>query len=144
MFHDPDSQWLIRNFEIMSSDPSKAWSFPIGSGSYIPRADIDAADNLVKLSVEVPGIDENNLEVQVTDESVTIRGEKRQEKTKTSGKTFESVERHYGSFERTIALPCKVDSDKAEAKLKNGILTVCIPRVPDEKNEAKKLTIRSE
>lgn len=144
MFHDPDSEWLMRNFDIMSSNPDKSWTFPIGSGSYIPRIDIEAADQMVKLSAEVPGIDEKNLDVTITDDTVSIKGEKREEEVKAPGKSFQSVERHYGSFERTVALPCKVVSDKAEAKLKNGILTVMVPKAQEDKGEAKKLTIRHE
>ena len=144
MFRDPDSDWLLSNFDIMSSDPEKKWVFPLGSGAYIPRVDIDASDEAVKVSAEVPGIDENSLDVTVTDDSVSIKGEKRAEQTQNSSKGFRSVERHYGSFERTIGLPCKVDSDKADATLKNGILTVVIPKGPEGKSAGKRLTIRRE
>lgn len=144
MFHDPDSTWLLRNFDIMSSDPDKKWVFPLGSGEYIPRIDIHAGGQAVKLSAEVPGIDANNLEVTVTADSVSIKGEKREKETQKTAKGFESVERHYGSFERTVSLPCRVDSDKAEATLKNGILTIVIPEVQEPDNKGKKLTIRSE
>ncbi|MBK7748308.1 MAG: Hsp20/alpha crystallin family protein [Candidatus Obscuribacter sp.] len=141
MFKDPDSEWLMRNFDIMSSDPERSWAFPLGTGSYIPRVDIDTTDNLLKLTAEVPGIDEKNLDVTVTDEAVSIKGEKQAEEKKTNSKDFQSIERHYGSFERTVALPCKIDKDKAEAKLKNGILTVTLPRLLEEKSPAKRLTI---
>lgn len=144
MFHDPDSEWLLRNFDIMSSNPDKKWAFPLGSGAYIPRIDVDGADQSVKLSAEVPGIDEKDLDVTVTDDSVLIKGEKQAEETQKSGKGFQSIERHYGAFERVIALPCKVDSDKAEARLKNGVLTVVIPKTRQESSAGKKLTIKRE
>lgn len=144
MFHDPDSEWLLRNFDIMSSNPDKKWDFPLGSGSYIPRIDVDGSDQSVKLSAEVPGIDEKDLNVTVTDDSILLKGEKQAEETQKSGKGFQSIERHYGAFERVIALPCKVDSDKAEARLKNGILTVVIPKAQKEGSAGKKLTIKRE
>jgi HSP20 family protein len=144
MMRDPDSDWLLSNFDIMSSNPGKKWIFPLGSGAYIPRVDIDASGETVKLSAEVPGIDEKNLDVTVNDDSVRIKGEKHGEEAQKASKGFQSVERHYGAFERSIVLPCKVDSDKAEAKLKNGVLTVEVPKVPNEKNEGKKLTIKRE
>lgn len=144
MFHDPDSAWLLRNFDIMSSDPDKKWIFPLGSGEYIPRVDIHARGQTVKLSAEVPGIDAKNLEVTVTDDSVSIKGEKREEQTQQTAKGLDSIERHYGSFERTVTLPCRVDSNKAEATLKNGILTIVIPEVQEPDNKGKKLTIHSE
>lgn len=144
MFHDPDSEWLLRNFDIMSSNPDKKWTFPLGSGSYIPRIDVDASDQSVKLSAEVPGIDEKDLDVTVTNDSVSIKGEKQAEETQKSDKGFQSIERHYGSFERVVALPCEVDSDRAEARLKNGILTVVIPKSQKETSAGKKLTIKHE
>jgi HSP20 family protein len=144
MLHDPDSEWLLRNFDIMSSDPDKKWAFPLGSGAYIPRVDVNTGEQTVQVSAEVPGIDEKNLDVTVTDDTVSIKGEKKDEETQKSAKGFQSIERHYGAFERTIALPCKVDSAKAEAKLKNGILTVVMPKIQEEKTEGKKLTIRRE
>lgn len=144
MFRDPDSEWLLQNFDIMSSNPDKKWTFPLGSGMYIPRVDVNAGDREVQVTAEVPGIDENNLDVTVTDDTLTIKGEKRDENKQRSGNSFQSVERHFGSFVRAVTLPCKVDGDKADAKLKNGILTITVPKVQEEKNEGKKLTIRRE
>jgi HSP20 family molecular chaperone IbpA len=144
MLHDPDSDWLLRNFDIMSSDHDKRWAFPLGSGAYIPRVDVDTTDKSVKLSAEVPGIEEKNLDVKVTDTSVSIKGEKQAEESQKSGTGFQSVERHYGSFERTVILPCKVNSEKAEAHLKNGVLSIVIPKAETVANEGKKLTIRSD
>ncbi len=144
MLHDPDSDWLLRNFDIMSSDHDKRWAFPLGSGAYIPRVDVDTSDQSVKLSAEVPGIDEKDLDVTVTDNSVSIKGEKQAEEARKSGTGFQSVERHYGSFARTVILPCKVCSDKAEARLKNGVLSITIPKAESEAGGGKKLTIRRE
>lgn len=144
MLHDPDSDWLLRNFDIMSSDHDKRWAFPLGSGAYIPRVDVDTSDQSVKLSAEVPGIDEKNLDVTVTDTSISIKGEKQAEETQKSSTGFQSVERHYGSFERTVILPCKVNSNKAEARLKNGVLSIVIPKADSEATGGKKLTIRRE
>lgn len=144
MFHDPDSEWLLRNFDIMSSDPGKKWAFPLGSGAYIPRVDINKSGQSLEVSAEVPGIDEKNLSVEVTDESISIKGEKVASEMQKTGKDFQSIERHYGSFERTITLPCKVDSDRAEARLKNGVLTVLVPMTQKEASSARKLTIMRE
>lgn len=144
MFRDPDSEWLLNNFDIMSSDPDKKWAFPLGSGSYIPRVDIDASNTMVRLSAEVPGIDEKDLDVTVTDDTISIKGEKHADQAQKSANGLQSIERHYGAFERTVTLPCRVNSNKAEAKLKNGILTVSIPKAEDKVAEGKKLTISRE
>jgi HSP20 family molecular chaperone IbpA len=144
MFRDPDSEWLLSNFDIMSSDPERKWSFPLGSGAYIPRVDIDASGPQVKVSAEVPGITEKNLDVSVGDDTVSIKGEKQAETTKKSQDGMQSIERNYGAFERTVVLPCQVDSDKALATLKNGVLTVTAPKKVEEPHNSKKLSIRSE
>lgn len=145
MQRDPDASWMLKNFDVMSSDLDRSWSFPVGSGAYIPRLDTTEQDNQLKITAEVPGIDENNLDVTVTDDSVTIKGDKRDETTQTkTGKSFQSIERSYGSFERTVSLAYRVESDKAQATLKNGILTITVPKSQAEQSDGKKLTIRRE
>jgi HSP20 family protein len=147
MFHDPDADWLIRNFDIMSSNPERSWTFPVGLGAYIPRLDTSETAEDIEITAEVPGIDEKNLDVTVTDDSVTIKGDKKSESTQKAlkeGTGFQAIERSYGSFERTISLPCKVRSENARASLKNGILTVVIPKRQDVQSEGQKLTIKRE
>jgi len=146
MQHDPDASWMLKNFDIMSSDLDRSWAFPVGMGAYIPRLDTTEQGSQIKITAEVPGIDENNLDVTVTDDSVTIKGDKKDEVTQSkSDKSSHSiVERSYGSFERTVSLPCKVESDKAQATLKNGILTITVPKSQVAQTEGKKLTIRHE
>jgi HSP20 family molecular chaperone IbpA len=147
MLHDPDADWILRNFDVITSDPEKCWAFPVGLGAYIPRLDTTETKDDIKITAEVPGIDEKNLDVTVTDDSVTIKGDKKEESTEKDAKQakgLQSIERSYGSFERTIALPCKVDSNNAQAILKNGILTVTVPKTHVADTEGKKLTIRHE
>lgn len=146
MQHDPDASWMLKNFDIMSSDLDRSWSFPVGMGAYIPRLDTTEQENEIKITAEVPGIDENNLDVTVTADSVTIKGDKKDEVTqsKSDKSSLSIVERSYGSFERTVTLPCKVESDKAQATLKNGILTIIVPKSEVAQNQGKKLSIRHE
>ncbi|MBX9877416.1 MAG: Hsp20/alpha crystallin family protein [Candidatus Obscuribacterales bacterium] len=147
MLHDPDADWLMRNFDVMSSNPDKNWAFPVGLGAYIPRLDTSETADTIEITAEVPGIDEKNLDVTVTDDLVTIKGDKKSETTQKAlkdGSGFQAIERAYGSFERTVALPCKVQSENAQASLKNGILTIMIPKKHAPKSEGKKLTIKSE
>lgn len=147
MLHDPDADWLMRNFDVMSSNPDKNWAFPVGLGAYIPRLDTSETADAIEITAEVPGIDDKNLDVTVTNDLVTIKGDKKSETTQKAlkdGTGFQAIERSYGSFERTIALPCKVQSDNAEASLKNGVLTIVIPKNQAAQSEGKKLTIKSE
>lgn len=147
MLHDPDASWILRNFDVMYSDPERSWSFPLGVGAYIPRIDTTESSDAVTISAEVPGMDEKNLDVTVTDDSVTLKGDKKEEiaeKDTKQPQNIRTIERSYGSFERTINLPCKVDSDKAEATLKNGILTITVPKIHVAATEGKKLSIKHE
>jgi HSP20 family protein len=145
MQHDPDAGWMLRNFDVMSSDMDRSWSFPIGMGAYIPRLDTTEQGNEIKITAELPGIDEKDLDVTVNDDSVTIKGDKKDELTKSKGdQSFHAIERSYGAFERTIGLPCKVQTEKAQATLKNGVLTITVPKSELAQNEGKKLTIRRE
>ncbi len=145
MQHDPDASWMLRNFDVMSSDMDRNWVFPIGMGAYIPRLDTTEQDNEIKITAEVPGIEDKDLEVTVNDNSVTIKGDKKDEVTQSkTDKSFNAIERSYGAFERTISLPCKVQSENAQATLKNGVLTITVPKSQLAQNEGKKLTIRRE
>ncbi len=147
MLHDPDADWLMRNFDVMSSNPDKKWAFPVGLGAYIPRIDTSETADAIEITAEVPGIDDKNLDVTVTDDLVTIKGDKKSETTQKAlndGTGFQAVERSYGSFERTVALPCKVQSENAQASLKNGVLTIVIPKSHALQSEGKKLTIKSQ
>ncbi|MBY0356576.1 MAG: Hsp20/alpha crystallin family protein [Candidatus Obscuribacterales bacterium] len=145
MQHDPDASWMLRNFDVMSSDMDRSWVFPIGMGAYIPRLDTTEQGNEIKITAEVPGIDDKDLDVTVNDDSVTIKGDKKDEVTQSKAdKSFHAIERSYGAFERTISLPCKVQSENAQAILKNGVLTITVPKSQLAQTEGKKLTIRRE
>lgn len=145
MQRDPDAGWMLKNFDVMSSDLNRSWAFPVGLGAYIPRLDTSEQGNEIKITAEVPGIDENNLDVTVNDDSVTIKGDKKDEISQSKDdKSFHAIERSYGSFERTISLPSKVQNEKAVAVLKNGVLTITVPKSQEPTNEGRKLTIRRE
>lgn len=147
MLHDPDANWIMRNFDVISSDPDRSWNFPVGLGVYIPRLDTTESDGEIRITAEVPGIDDKDLDVTVTDDAVTVKGDKKMEFNPTDtkqAKGTQTIERAYGSFERTISLPCKVESDKAEATLKNGILTIKVPKSQTNQPLSRKLTIRRE
>lgn len=112
-------------------------------GSYLPRMETIESDKELKITAEVPGIDENHLDVSVRGDTVTIKGQKEVLAT-TDTKAKRAAERRYGTFERTLKLPYQVDSEKAEASLKNGVLTVVVPKLPGQPTEGRKLAIRKE
>ena len=105
-----------------------AWA-AAGSGMLkAPKVDVVDRDKDILIRAEIPGIDRKDLDISVTDNSVTLKGESRQEKREEKGDYYRS-EITQGAFSRTIALPCEVDADKADAKLADGMLEMTIPKV---------------
>jgi HSP20 family protein len=103
-----------------------------------PSVEVNATDNEVRVSAELPGLDEKDVEILVDDGVLTIRGEK---KSETDDKDRGFSERYYGRFERRIALPFEVDEGKAEASFRNGVLTVALPKSPKAEEKAKRIPI---
>ncbi|RME69502.1 MAG: Hsp20/alpha crystallin family protein [Nitrospirae bacterium] len=107
-----------------------------------PKVDMVESDKDYKLTAELPGIEEKDLEVTLDDDNVlTIKGEKKEEK-EDRDKNYYYRERRFGSFVRRIPLPEDIDADKIEAKFKNGVLTLHIPKVASAK-KGKKIEIKS-
>lgn len=98
--------------------------------SWKPTVDIAETETGFEVRAELPGVTENDVHVSVTDNLLTIKGEKRQENAEDS-KNYRRVERRYGSFERRFTLPPKVETDNIKAEFKDGVLTLSIPK-PEE------------
>ena len=94
---------------------------------WAPSADVRETDRELIVTAEVPGLDRDDLDLSITSQGLTIRGEKREE-AETRRKDYQFVERRYGSFVRTVPLPPGLDLDRAEARVKRGVLTVKIPK----------------
>ena len=103
-----------------------------------PSVEVIQSDKDIRISAELPGLDEKDVEVLVDDDVLTIRGEKRAE---TQDKDRRFTERYYGRFERVIPLPFAVEEDKAEASFANGVLTVTLPKSPKAESRAKRIAI---
>lgn len=112
-------------------------------GGYLPRMETSETDKQVKITAEVPGIDENNLNVSVRGDTITVKGHKG-DSSEAKEQNKRTAERCYGTFERTMKLPYQVDGERAEAILKNGVLTVTVPKLPRQQAEGKKIAIRKE
>ena len=95
--------------------------------TWIPRVDINETDKDIILDVELPGLDKKDIKIEVKDSTLTISGERKQEKeTEDSG--CRRVERRYGKFERTFGLPENVKTEKVSAEYKNGVLVLTLPK----------------
>lgn len=121
-------------FERFWRDPwstSFADLMPAGVGVGL-RLNLAESENDVTLTAELPGVDPKDVEISVTDNMLTLSGEKKQEKEEKK-RNYHYVERSFGSFRRSIQLPSSVNPNKVEAAYKNGVLTVTLQKRPDAK-----------
>lgn len=114
---------------------------PALAGGEVPKIDVSETETEVLVSAELPGIDEKDVEVSLSQGVLTIKGEKKLEKEQKE-KNFHRVERSYGSFQRSIPLPCDVEEDKADAAFKQGVLTVKLPKTKAAQ-QSKKIAVKS-
>jgi HSP20 family protein len=107
-----------------------------------PAVDVTESDKAFEISAELPGLDEKNIEVNVANGGLTIKGEKKEEKEEKQ-KGYYVSERSYGSFERFFSLPDGVDADKIEASFKNGVLKVTLPKTAEAQKPSKKIEVKA-
>jgi len=107
-----------------------------------PKIDVAETDKEIEVTVELPGLDEKDVEVTLADGVLTLKGEKKSER-KEEGKGFYLSERSYGSFQRSVALPESVDADKVSAAFNKGVLTVKAPKLPEVQSNVKKIAIKT-
>ncbi len=112
-------------------------------GAFTPQVNMTEDEKSIVVSAELPGLDEKDLEISLSKDSLTIKGEKKEE-TEHKGKEAYYMERSYGSFTRVLPLPKEVDTDKAEASFKKGVLTITLPKAEREKESHKKIKIKAD
>ncbi|MCS3726878.1 Hsp20/alpha crystallin family protein [Bradyrhizobium betae] len=110
--------------------------------SAAPAVDVSESDKAYEITVELPGMDEKDIEVNVANGALTIKGEKKEEKEEKQ-KDYYVSERRYGSFERYFGLPDGVDAGKIEAAFKNGVLKVTLPKTAEAQKPAKKIEVKA-
>lgn len=109
------------------------------SGTFIPELDITEKDNCFELRMDIPGMESKDLDIQVQGNTVTISGQRKEEKEE-KGRTVHRVERRSGSFSRTVTLPCPVTEKEVAAEYTNGVLSVVLPK--SEEARPKKISIK--
>jgi HSP20 family protein len=106
-----------------------------------PASAASSNDDAYTISIELPGVSEDDVELSLSDGSLTIRGEKKTEQEK-KGDTWYFSERQYGAFSRTFQLPADADGSKASANMKDGVLQISIPKLAlEDKNKTQKIAI---
>ena len=105
-----------------------------------PSVEISDDEKEIKVTAEVPGLEEKDIEVLLGDGVLTLKGEKRSE---TEDKDKQFSERFYGRFERRIPLGYEVQEDKVDAQFRNGVLTVSLPKSEQAQSQVKRIAIKS-
>lgn len=108
-----------------------------------PKVDVAETDTEIKVSAELPGLEEKDIEVSLGSDLLTIKGEKKAE-TQERLLSYHISERAYGSFSRSIALPAGIDANAVSAAFKNGVLTITIPKTQEAVKEAKRIAVKTE
>lgn len=111
-------------------------------GFFRPQIDICGDDNCYEISLDVPGLKEDELSLEVKGDVLTIKGSK-EERSEDKDKHYYRVERSYGSFQRTLALPDDANADEIKANLDKGVLKLEIPRRGDAQKDVRRITISS-
>jgi HSP20 family protein len=110
------------------------------SGSFVPAVDVYEDEHKVTLKLEVPGVKQDDLDVQVENNTLTIRGERKFEKEEKE-ENFQRIERRYGSFSRSFTLPNTIDTDSVNANYENGVLKVELAKREEAKPKQIKVGI---
>jgi HSP20 family protein len=109
-------------------------------GAVNPPIDLSETPDSIIVRAEIPGIDANDVSVSITGDTLTIKGEKKQEK-EDPNENYHQVERTYGPFSRSVRIPVQVQTDKVTASYKKGILHITLPKVPEAKSQTIKINV---
>jgi HSP20 family protein len=121
-------RWPVRSSGLMES----SWS---------PAVDVfDSKDNIM-VKADIPGLRKEDIDIAVHGDTLTIRGEKKEEK-ETKDKNYVKTERFYGSFNRALTLPSEVDAGKVKASYKEGVLEITLPKKEDAKPKQIKVDVQ--
>jgi HSP20 family protein len=107
--------------------PTMGWPTTGRTTELMPNMDVAETDNEIEITAELPGLEEKDVQVNVADNVLTIKGEKKSEKEQKD-KNYRMFERSYGSFARTLELPAGINPDNIKASLVNGVLKVTVPK----------------
>ena len=108
------------------------WDEFEGVGAWAPKLDFSETKDAFVVKAEVPGVEQKDISVQIQNQVLTLKGEKHKEKEEKDEK-YHRVERSWGAFTRTLALPMGVETEKVSATFKDGLLTIKLPKAPGAK-----------
>jgi len=137
LFNDPFFRDPIAGF----GDPDR-WFGDFSPSRFRPSVDVSDEDDALLVSAELPGLGKDDVDIQLQDDVLTIRGEKRNTAESRERGVYRT-ERSFGYFQRSIPLPGDLDYEGAEATFDSGVLTVRFPKLPESKEKTKSIPIRT-
>jgi HSP20 family protein len=117
---------------------SADWNGEWLRGVMVPSIDVTEGDNTLQVRMDVPGVNPEEINIEVTGNTLRVSGERKEEKEE-KGKTYHRVERRSGSFARSLTLPCAVKDDKVSAESHEGVLTITLPKTEESKTHKVKV-----
>jgi HSP20 family protein len=115
---------------------------PMRSMEFLPRVDETEDEKAYYVNIDLPGMDEKDVDISVTDRVLTIRGEKKEEE-EDKGKDVYRRERSYGSFRRMLQLPGEVDQSKIEASFSKGVLRISLPKTAEAREKVRHIPVKA-
>lgn len=141
LFDAFEAPWSFHPFASRLFDVDPGWRLRMPVGPAMPATDLVEHDKEFEITAELPGMEEKDIEINVTRDMLTVKGEKREEKEEKK-KDYYMSERSYGSFHRSFRLPDGVDRDKIDAKYEKGVLTITLPKTTEAQKQERKIPIK--
>ena len=123
-------------------EPTRLWRSTLGAADLTPEVDIVEKDKEFQLTTELAGLDPSHVTVSVSGDMLTIKGEKKEEKSETK-KGYHLSERRFGMFERSFELPDSVRQDAIEASFAKGVLTVTLPKTGEAQKKERQIAVKA-
>lgn len=144
-FHQEIDRFFDQAYEGIGLAPfGHNWpgSPQLAEGMLKPTLDLGATDKAYTITVEIPGVDDKDIKLEIDNDALTIRGEKKQEKEEKE-KNYYRMERSYGTFKRVLSLPHDADQEGVKASFKKGVLIVTLPRKALPRTDVRQIEIKS-
>lgn len=138
LFNDVFSSF---NMPLMSGNPQKSSMYDLNNSFRKPCLDISGSNENYEMKLDVPGLTESDLDLEINENVLVIKGRKVEE-NETKDKQYYRIERSVGEFKRILSLPVDANTEGIKAQLKNGVLKLTIPRLEIEQNKVKKIPIK--
>lgn len=133
---------MFDSFSQSLFDPLHSKEFDFSKSAF-PKIDVVEAEKEIKITAELPGMEEKDIDVSLSGDLLIIEGEKKAEKEDEKD-GYRVMERSYGKFNRAIQVPTGVESEKIDAKFKNGVLKITLPKTEEAQKEKKKIKVEND